>query len=78
MENGFLGMKFGGSYGASILNKSDEFIRHADADQSDPFPTAYVKGWAANVQVTLADDMREKINDLGFVPFLGLRSQRYL
>ncbi len=70
LDNGLFGLSVGGSYGASILNKTDEFIRHVDVDQSDPFPRAYISGWAANAQLTLADDMRLKLNEIGF-GFLG-------
>jgi hypothetical protein len=70
MNNGLLGFNISGSYGASILNKTDDDIRHMDADQSDPFPRMYVSGWGANAQITLADDMRETLNDYGF-GFLG-------
>jgi len=70
LGNGLLGFNISGSYGYSILNKSDDFIIHVDADQGDPFPRTYLSGWGANAQLTLADDMREKLNDVGF-GFLG-------
>jgi hypothetical protein len=70
MDNGLFGLSVGGSYGASILNKTDEFIHHFEGSQGDPFPRTYVSGWAANAQLTLADDTRLKLNELGF-GFLG-------
>lgn len=69
MDNGLLGLNVSGSYGASILNKTDEFITHTSLT-GDPFPTAHLSGWAANAQLTLADDLRFKLNEMGF-GFLG-------
>jgi|GEM_PF-341840 len=69
-DNGALGLSFGGAYGASVLNKTDDMIHHLDADQSDPFPRAYLSGWSYTAQVTFADKMREQMNEFGF-GFLG-------
>ena len=65
-QNGVLGLSVSGSYGSSILNKTDDYIQHFDVDQSDPFPRAYLSGWGVNFQLTLADDMRKNMNDSGF------------
>jgi hypothetical protein len=37
------------SYGWALLDDSDEMIVHVDADQADPFPRRYVRGWSARV-----------------------------
>jgi len=65
-DDGYLGLKLSGSYGASVLNKTEETIVHMDADQSDPFPRAYVSGWSVNFQLTWADETRLKLNEAGF------------
>ncbi len=67
-NNGVLGLSVGGAYGASILNKTDEFIVYAAA--VDPFPRAYLSGWSYNAQLTLADKLRTEMNAFGF-GFLG-------
>ncbi len=69
-DNGVLGLTVGAAYGASILNETDEFIVHVDADQSDPFPRAYRSGWSYNLQLTMTDKLRQEINAAGF-GFLG-------
>jgi len=66
MINGAFGLKLSGAYGASVLNKTDDFIVHVDADQADPFPRAHLSGWGVNAQLTLADDLRTKLNDASF------------
>lgn len=65
-EDKILGVTLGGSYGASTLNGSDEMIRHVDADQSDPFPTAYVKGWTLRFAVPWTQRQKAVMNEAGF------------
>jgi len=66
LSNGFLGLNVAGAYGASVLNKSDDFIVHVDTDQISPFPRAYLSGWSYNVQISFADKFRSEMNDIGF------------
>jgi len=70
LDNGLLGLRVTGSYGKSILNKTNDFIVYIEVDQGDPMPRLYLDGWAANAQITLADDLRLELNDKG-LGFLG-------
>lgn len=61
-----VGVVLGGSFGMSVLDKTDEFIVHVNADQSDPFPTRYLTGWSLRLAVPWADAQRERMNAAGW------------
>ena len=52
--NGYFGLTVGLAVARSLLADTDEFIVHVDADQSDPFPRAYVRGWSVHAELPLA------------------------
>jgi len=57
----------GMAYGMSTLNGGDEVITHMDADQSDPLPRAYVKGYSLRGELALGrEDWRRSMPE-----FLG-------
>ena len=70
LGNGIIGLRLGGAYGSSVLNETDEFIEHPDADISDPFPRMFVEGWSLYGEITLADDLKNDLND-SFLGILG-------
>ncbi len=55
--DGSMGFLVGIAYGSSTLNGGDEVNTHADADQSDPLPRAYLDGWSVHGEIALG---REK------------------
>ena len=59
-DNGFVGLTAGAAYGYSLKSDTDEYIVHVDADQSDPFPRAFVKGWSVHLALPLAPDFRDR------------------
>jgi hypothetical protein len=54
------GLRAGVGLGWSVLADTDEFIRHVDADQSDPFPRAFVTGWSVHAALTLSPTVRAR------------------
>lgn len=46
LDMGYVGLMAGFARGSSLLSDADEFIDHIGADQSDPFPRAYLEGWS--------------------------------
>jgi hypothetical protein len=59
-DNGFVGVTAGAAFGYSLKSDTDEFIVHVDADQSDPFPRAFIKGWSVHFALPLAPDFRDR------------------
>jgi len=64
---GLLGLRAGGAWGSAQRNRADEFIRHIDVDQSDPFPWAYDKGWTLHAELTLSPRAAERLGLLAGV-----------
>ena len=52
------GVRLSLAYGMSILNGGDEMIEHVDADQSDPLPRSYVRGWSFHAETGFPPDIR--------------------
>ncbi len=46
-----VGLVLEASYGWAKQNGTDDFLRYPDTDQSDPLPTAYVKGWSVHAEL---------------------------
>lgn len=61
-----VGIILGASFGMSVLDKTDEFIVHVDADQADPFPTRYLTGWSLRLAVPWAEAQRARMNASGW------------
>ncbi len=53
------GVRLDVAYGMSVLNQSDEMLTSDNAFQSDPFPTAHVKGWSVHAQTGFPPGLRK-------------------
>ena len=61
-----VGFEAGIALGYSVLNSTDQFIKHTDADQSDPFPTMHVYGTSLRCAFPLIDSKREQLDAKGW------------
>ena len=59
-DNGFVGLTVGAAFGYSIKSDTDEFIVRVYADQNDPFPRAFIRGWSVHLALPLAPNFRDR------------------
>lgn len=55
-----MGVRVSLAYGASVQNKTEDFIYHLNAAEGDPFPRQYVSGWGLNAEVAFTAGMHQK------------------
>jgi len=65
-SGGTVGTTLDLAFGMSTINRSGEFIRHVDADQSDPFPTSHLWGFAARFALPLTPAKRAEWDGKGW------------
>ncbi|PIV81327.1 hypothetical protein COW53_05010, partial [bacterium CG17_big_fil_post_rev_8_21_14_2_50_64_8] len=59
-DNCPMGVRVSLAYGASVQNKTQDFIFHSGEPTGDPFPRQYVSGGGLNAEVAFTAGMHEK------------------